>query len=263
VQWRRLLPPRGAAAAAIEKAAAAARAGDAAAVGGRSCCVFCAGGGTDVRGGYAVLAAAAAGCGDVGRCGSVGRHRHASPPPRPMHIAAAVARGGGDGAVGGRDCRAVGEGARPDVLGGCEVLPAAAVSCGDVGRCDGLGRRRRASPPPPPMHMAAGAARGGGDAAVGGRGWLIVGARGWGDVRGRFAVLAAAAASRGGVGRSGCFGRRRHASPLPTPMHKAAAAAWGDSVCVFLSVLSVCYFVCLQGMLSRCCTSFVFWHDML
>jgi len=39
-----------------------------------------------------VLAAVATSRGGVGRCGGVGRRRHASPPPAPMRKAAAAAR---------------------------------------------------------------------------------------------------------------------------------------------------------------------------
>jgi len=107
------------------------------------------------------------------------------------------------------------------------VSAAAAASRGGVGRCGGVCGRRHASPLPPPMHKAAVAASGGGDAAVGGRGWRVVGAPGWAHVRGGSAVSEAAAKSRGCVGRCGGVGRRRHASPLPPPMHKATVAARG------------------------------------
>jgi len=102
---------------------------------------------------------------------------------------------------------------------------------GKTRRCRVLRRRRT---PPPRVAAAAANAQGGG----GGKGLrrcgdrrpqLLCCRRGRGaDVRRGDAVLAAVAASRGGVGRCGGLGLRRHASPPPSPMRKAAAAARRD-----------------------------------
>jgi len=57
--------------------------------------------GADVRGACAGLAAVAKKRGRVALCGGVGRRRHASPSPPPMHKAAAAATSVGDAVVGG------------------------------------------------------------------------------------------------------------------------------------------------------------------